>query len=80
MRRKSAGHSGPLTKILVANRGVSPSKILVYPASNDGHDRKLLYVFSGQPMSWPCTQSQFTLLKIVYLLIVKRFGLDFVSV
>ena len=23
MRRKSAGHSGPLTKILVANRGVS---------------------------------------------------------
>ena len=24
MRRKSAGHSGPLTKILVANRGVSP--------------------------------------------------------
>jgi pyruvate carboxylase len=23
MRRKAAGHSGPLTKILVANRGVS---------------------------------------------------------
>ena len=25
MRRKSAGHGGPLTKILVANRGVSTS-------------------------------------------------------
>jgi pyruvate carboxylase len=25
MRRKAAGHSGPLTKILVANRGVSAS-------------------------------------------------------
>lgn len=25
MRRKAAGHSGPLTKILVANRGVSRS-------------------------------------------------------
>ena len=24
VRRKAAGHSGPLTKILVANRGVSP--------------------------------------------------------
>ena len=27
MRRKSAGHGGPLTKILVANRGVCLSKV-----------------------------------------------------
>lgn len=28
MRRKSAGHGGPLTKILVANRGVRPCQLL----------------------------------------------------
>ena len=28
VRRKAAGHSGPLTKILVANRGVSPRSLL----------------------------------------------------
>jgi len=28
VRRKAAGHSGPLTKILVANRGVSPRTLL----------------------------------------------------
>lgn len=29
MRRKASGHSGPLTKILVANRGVSCSSYLL---------------------------------------------------
>lgn len=28
MRRKAAGHGGPLTKILVANRGVSRTNVL----------------------------------------------------
>jgi pyruvate carboxylase len=30
IRRKAAGHHGPLTKILVANRGVS-SLVMCYP-------------------------------------------------
>jgi len=41
VRRKAAGHSGPLTKILVANRGVSPYNFLgiieldaIYPPGN----------------------------------------------
>jgi hypothetical protein len=86
IRRKSAGHSGPLTKILVANRGVSIISIpdlIISPISNIigscihthrayTHCRKSPSVFSVLPMNWQCTQSRFTPLRIACLPIVKR--------
>ena len=71
MRRKSAGHGGPLTKILVANRGVSLFSpffailVLMYP-------RKLLSVSSELPMSCRCTLSPSSRTRIAYLPIAKR--------
>jgi hypothetical protein len=74
MRRKSAGHSGPLTKILVANRGVrfdpfiwvSPSlRYLIY--------RKSLSESSVPLMSSLCTPSRSTRMRIVSRLIVRRY-------
>lgn len=76
MRRKAAGHGGPLTKILVANRGVSPSSVIVYNRlSNLFHvaSRKSQSVSSELPMNWRCTQSRSTLTRIVYLPIAKRY-------
>ena len=81
MRRKSAGHSGPLTKILVANRGVRVSSLLeVYLSSSDPLDasfyvdtRKSLFVSSVPPTSSRCTPSRSTRSRIVSLLTVKRY-------
>ena len=79
MRRKAAGHAGPLTKILVANRGVSTispsvmsiSLIRYYPRYM--RLRKSPFVSSERLTSWPCTLSRSTHMRIDYLLIVKRF-------
>lgn len=57
MRRKAAGHSGPLTKILVANRGVRVQVIsfVLVRSSLRRVPRKLLSVSSALLMSLPCT-------------------------
>lgn len=46
MRRKAAGHSGPLTKILVANRGV---RIIPLQRVEEGADGVLIMVGNRHP-------------------------------
>lgn len=73
VRRKAAGHSGPLTKILVANRGVSPpTASSKSPNLTRPTPRKSRSVFFVRPMNWLCIQLPSILLKIASLLIVKR--------
>jgi len=72
VRRKAAGHSGPLTKILVANRGVSPSGTPETGQLNGIYPRKLRFAFFVRPMSWLCTPLLSILLKIAYPPIAKR--------
>lgn len=85
MRRKSAGHSGPLPKILVANRGVSPffsSLMLVTLTSRRWmcslsliFHRKLLSVSFVLHTSLRCIQLPFTPSRIVSQLIVRRYAM-----
>ena len=72
VRRKAAGHSGPLTKILVANRGVSPHSTPEMVQPNWIHPRKLRFEFFVRPMNWLCTPLLSILSKIAYLPIAKR--------
>jgi hypothetical protein len=74
MRRKSAGHSGPLTKILVANRGVRFHHELDAYNSIPSIFRKSQSAYSVPPMSSRCTPLRSTHTKIGCPLIVKRYA------
>lgn len=59
MRRKSAGHSGPLTKILVANRGVSPFPTRVDRQRNDrAHCMRFLSAGNRDPCVQDCARAR----------------------
>jgi hypothetical protein len=53
MRRKAAGHSGPLTKILVANRGVRLDHLGI-DVCKTILSRKLPFEYSALRMNLPC--------------------------
>ena len=72
VRRKAAGHSGPLTKILVANRGVSPPQRSRTVQLNWIYPRKSRFAFFVRLMSWLCTPLLSIPSKIAYLLIARR--------
>ena len=74
VRRKAAGHSGPLTKILVANRGVSPYNVPEIVQLDRIYPRKSRFAFFVQPMNWLCTPLLSILSKIAYLPIARRSG------
>jgi pyruvate carboxylase len=72
LRRKSAGHHGPLTKILVANRGVRHHNEQESKPSTDRLSRKSLSEYSEPPMSWQCTPSLSSRMRIACRLTDKR--------
>ena len=72
MRRKAAGHGGPLTKILVANRGVRRDRLFPHIASNNAIHRKSPSEFFEPPMSLQCTPLPSIPMKIAYRPIVRR--------
>lgn len=90
VRRRIAGHHGPLTKILVANRGVRHSNQILSVLSLMltienlkpimlvralAITRKLRFASSERRMNSRCIQLLFTHTKIDSLLIDKRYAL-----